>query len=74
MEWAADAYNSGYNFVPKCKTFKQKIKKMEKWLNMTSCSPYQKDIILPPDNLPLKVTCFPFLPMLKSLFDDPKLN
>ena len=25
MEWTADAYNSGYNFLPKCKTYQQKI-------------------------------------------------
>ena len=51
MDWASDAYLSGYKFSPQCSTFQQQIKRIEKWLNLSSCQPYQKTIVLPPNNL-----------------------
>ena len=74
MEWAHDAYISGYKFSPKCSSYQQQINKVEKWLNLSKCRPFQKQVNLPPDDLQLQVTCFPFIPMLESLFNDPEIN
>lgn len=74
MEWAHEAYVTGYKFQPKCTSQELQVKRIERWLNMTNCQPFQKNVTLPPDNLELKVTCFPFIPMLESLFNDPEIN
>ena len=74
MEWAHDAYISGYKFTPKRSSYQQQINKIEKWLNLSQCRPFQKQVNLPPDELELQVTCFPFIPMLESLFNDPEIN
>ena len=51
MEWAQDAYLSGYTFDPKTTTNELQIKKFTRWLNMSNCKPIQKKVCLPPDNL-----------------------
>lgn len=74
MDWAQDAYVTGYKFASLCSTYSQQIKKIEKWLSLSNCKPFQNQVILEPDNLSLKVTCFPFVLMLQSILSDPELN
>lgn len=74
MEWAKDAYNTGYQFNPKSTTYKSQIKTIEKHSNMSCLRPIIKQVILPPDNLMLDVTCFDFSSMLASLLNDTSIN
>src|SRR5687767_7965394 len=74
MEWAHDAFISGYKFSPKCGTHQQQIKRIERWLNLSHCRPFKKQVVLPPDQLQLDVTCFPFVSMLESLLNNPELT
>ena len=80
MEWAKDAYNSGYQFNPKATSYHSQIKQLESFSNLSSVRPYVKPIALqnslddPSDTTTLNVVCCDFTSMLFSLLQDKKLN
>lgn len=74
MNWAKDAYKTGYQFNPRTVNYKSQIKKIEKHNNYDSLRPEMKSISLPPDNLTLDVTCYDFSSMLSSLLSNEELN
>ena len=74
MNWAKDAYDTGYNFNPRYTNYKSQIKKTEEINNLNFLRPLTKHVTLPPDNLELDVTCYDFSSMLCSLLNDTNLN
>lgn len=74
LNWAKNAYNTGYKFNPKTISYKCQIKSMEKQHNLDFLCPSVKTVSLPPDNLMLEVTCYSFSNVLLSLVNNKELN
>ena len=74
MNWAKDAYQSGYKFNSKTCGYKNKIMELQKFSNLEFLRPEVKQVVLPKDNLQLQVTCFNFTTMLFELLKDTRLN
>ena len=74
MKWAQDAYGAGYKFDTKGANYDSQMKKLQKDSNFEAMRPTTKTVLLPNDNLKLKVVCFNFTSMLYSLFNDTDLN
>jgi len=74
MNWAKDAYHTGYTFNCKSTSYESQIKHLEIYSNLGFLRPQVKQVTLPPDNLQLNVTCFNFTSMLSDLLNDKSLN
>ena len=80
VDWAKDAFDTGYQFNPKTTKYKSQIMQMEKYSNLKPIRPYNKDVILPnsnkdPTDTSLhKVVCCNFTSMLFSLLQDTNIN
>ena len=76
MDWACDAIQTGYKFIPEQKTYQSQILILEKWVGMEHMRPINVNIALPgarPDDT-ISVTTFNFLSQFHSLLSDPLLN
>ena len=74
LNWAKDAYSTGYQFNPRSTTYKSQIKMIEKHSNLEFLRPTIKKVALPPDNLMVDVTCYDFSSMLSALMNNKDLN
>ena len=80
MDWAHDAYTSGYQFAPRATNYNSQIRQMESFSNLQSTRPYVKQIALqnsledPSDTTTLNVVCCDFTSMLFSLLQDKSIN
>lgn len=80
MDWAKDAYKSGYQFNPKASNYHSQIKQMESFSNLKSIRPHVKQIALqnslkdPWDTTIFNVVCCDFTSMLLSLLQDKSIN
>ncbi len=80
MEWAKDAFRTGYQFNPKATKYQSQISQMENYSNLKSIHPQTKDVHLQnhntnsTDTTPLKVVCCDFACMLISLLQDKNIN
>ena len=70
VDWAKDAFSTGYQFNPKTTNYKSQIMQMEKYSNLKPIRPFNKDVLLPnslkdpTDTSLLKVVCCNFTSML----------
>src|SRR5687768_15140127 len=80
VEWAKDAFSTGYQFNPKTTNYKSQIMQMEKYSSLKPISPFNRDVILPnskddPTDTSLhKVVCCNFTSMFISLLQDKTIN
>jgi len=80
VDWAKDAFSTGYQFNPKTTNYKSQIKQMENYSNLKPIRPFNKDVMLPnslkdPTDTSLhKVVCCNFTSMLFSLLQDTNIN
>lgn len=74
MNWAKDAFQTGYSFNPKTSSYKNQIMQLQKYNNLEYLRPEFKTLALPNDSLSLQVTCFNFTKMLSPLLNDKDLN
>ena len=80
VDWAKDAFSTGYQFNPKTTNYKSQIMQMENYSNLKPIRPFNKQVPLPntiddPTDTPLhKVVCCNFTSMLFSLLQDTNLN
>ena len=74
MNWAKNAYHSGYMLNCKTSTYESQMKHLERYSNLQNLRLEIKLVTLPPDNLQLNVTCFNFTSMLSDLMNDKSLN
>ena len=80
IDWAKDAFKTGYQFNPKTTKYRSQIKQMEKCSNLKPIRPFNKPVLLPNnmDNLSdtsvHQVVCCNFTSMLFSLLQDKNLN
>ena len=74
MNWAKDAYKTGYKFNPKTTSYKNQILHLQKTNNLEYLCPSIKNLVLPNDDLNLQVTCFNFTSLLSALLNDRDLN
>ena len=76
MEWAKDAFKSGYQADPKAANYHSQIKQMESFSNLKSIRPHVKQIALqnnlkdPLDTTTFNVVCCDFTSMLLSLLQN----
>ena len=76
MDWANDAFRTGYQFTPRQKTYGQQISHLEQWVGMDHMRPTEVSVKLPgetADDL-INVTTFDFMSQFHSLLSDPYLN
>ena len=76
MDWACDAYQTGYNFMPRQKQYKAQVENITKWLGMEHMQPQEVTVTLP-GKIPgqtIKVTTFDFISQFHSLLSDPELQ
>ena len=76
MDWAFDAQQTGYNFIPKQKAYESQISTLEKWVQMDHMRPININVKLPGnrDDDYIDVTTFDFISQFHSLLSDPDLN
>ena len=80
MNWAQDAFRTGYQFNPKTTNYQSQIQQMEKYSNLRSIRPHTKETYLQnsmanvADTTPIKVVCCDFTSMLISLLQDKTIN
>lgn len=76
MEWACDAYQTGYTFLPQQKTYEAQLSNLAKWVVMEHMGPATVQVNLPGqgDNDSIDATIFNFTSQLNSLLSDPNLN
>ena len=76
MKWARKAYTQGYQFLPRQKSYRTQIDKLEIWMGMDNQRPEEVEVSLPGTTADesIKVTRFDFRTQLFSLLDDPVLN
>ena len=73
VDWAKDAFSTGYQFNPKTTNYKNQIMQMEKYSNLKPIRPFNKPVTLPnslddPSDTSLhQVVCCNFTSMLISL-------
>ena len=76
MEWAFDAHQSGYDFMPHQKSYQAQLQIISKWVGMAHMRPHVVDVPLPgqrPDDK-IQVTTFDFISQFHSLLSDKQLN
>lgn len=76
MDWACDACQTGYKFMPKQQTYKSQISTIERWVGMEHMRPTVVDVKLPGkrEGDSIAVTTFDFISQFHSLLSDPELN
>lgn len=76
MDWAFDAYQTGYKFFPQHNSYTSQIQTIEKWVGMDHMRPTVININLPGKRLTdsINVTTFDFISQFHSLLSDPLLN
>jgi hypothetical protein len=76
MDWACDAHQSRYNFVPEHRNYTSQISSIEKWVGMDHMRPKVVQVDLPGKHHDDKiaVTTFDFISQFHSLLSDPLLN
>ena len=76
MDWALDAYQTGYNFLPNQKSYKSQISTLEQWVGMDHMRPNQVRVVLPGkrEDDAVDITTFDFISQFHSLLSDPLLN
>jgi hypothetical protein len=76
MEWALDAAQSGYKFIPQQASYQSQVETICKWVGMEHMHPTEVIVplpgIRPGDTVP--VTTFDFVSQLHSLLSDKELN
>ncbi len=76
MEWASDAYQTGYQFLPHHDSYQTQMLSLSKWVGMDHMQPKEVQVSLPgkrPDDK-IPVTTFDFISQLHSLLSDKILN
>jgi hypothetical protein len=76
MDWASDASQTGYKFLPHQENYKSQLRTITKWVGMDHMKPSVVQVSLPgkrPDDV-IPVTTFDFVSQLHSLLSDPELN
>ena len=76
MDWALDAYQTGYNFLPNQKSYKSQISTLEQWVGMDHMRHNQVRVVLPGkrEDDAVEITTFDFISQFHSLLSDPLLN
>ena len=76
MDWACDAHQSGYRFMPEQATYKNQLKTIGKWVGMEHMRPTSVQLQLPGSRPEDKITVvkFDFISQFHSLLSDPVLN
>ena len=80
IDWAKDAYDSGYQFNPKTTKYRSQIGQMERHSNLKLIRPFNNQVMLPnckddPTDMSLhNVVCCNFTSMLFSLLQDKNIN
>ena len=80
VEWAKDAFSTGYQFNPKTINYRNQIMQMEKYSNLKPIRPFNKPVLIPnslddPTDTSLhQVVCCNFTSMLISLLQDKNIN
>ena len=76
MDWAFDAYQTGYDFTPSQKTYQGQLQIISKWVGMAHMRPQVVDVTLPGKRLDdiIPVTTFDFIGQFHSLLSDKELN
>ena len=74
LQWGQDAYNQGYNFVPRHGNKESLISSLQTQLRLEHFRPEKIAIQLPGDNLRVEVTRFNFTKGLHSLLRHPDLT
>ena len=76
MDWACDAQQSGYKFMPQQQTYKSQLQTISRWVGMEHMQPSETTVSLPGvrplDTIP--VATFDFISQFHSLLSDKKLN
>ena len=76
MDWAFDAHQSGYDFMPSQKTYRGQLHTISQWVGMAHMRPQVIQVPLPgkrPDDV-VPVTTFDFISQFHSLLSDKELN
>jgi hypothetical protein len=76
MDWACDASQTGYKFLPHQENYKSQLQTITKWVGMDHMKPSVVQVPLPgkhPDNA-IPITTFDFVSQLHCLLSDPELN
>ncbi len=80
MNWAKDAFCTGYQFNSRTTNYKSQIALMGNYCNLKYCRPYNREVTLPndlndpTDTTTMNVVCCDFTSMLFALFQDKTLN
>src|SRR5688572_26949880 len=80
VDWAKDAFSTGYQFNPKTTNYRNQTMQMKKYSNLKTIRPFNKDVTLPnslddpTDTSIRKVVCCNFTSMLISLLQDKNIN
>ena len=80
VDWAKDAFSTGYQFNPKTTNYRSQIMQMENYSNLKPIRPFNKQVLLPNSiddltNTSLhNVVCCNFTSMLISLLQDKNIN
>ena len=76
MDWACDAQQSGYKFMPQQQTYKSQLQTISRWVGMEHMQPSETTVSLPGvrplDTIP--VATFDFISQFHSLLSDKTLN
>ena len=73
LEWAIDAKQRGYDFMPKRTSRSRFINHLEKIYDLNYCRPTITPVLHVEDNLTVNVTSFDFTSQIFSLLTDPDL-
>jgi hypothetical protein len=76
MDWACNAYQSGYIFMPQQTSYKAQLQTLTRWVSMEHMHPTMVEVPLPsliPDDS-ITVTTFDFVSQLHSLLSDQEFN
>ena len=76
MDWALDAMQSGYNFIPHQQTYQGQLTTVAKWVGLDHLKPITVNVPLPGERADDKVpvTTFDFVGQVLSLLSDRELN
>ena len=80
VDWAKDAFSTGYQFNPKTTNYRSQIMQMENYSNLKPIRPFNKQVLLPnsiddPTDTSLhNVVYCNFTSMLISLLQDKNIN
>jgi hypothetical protein len=76
MEWALDAQQSGYKFLPEQNSYKNQIAIIKKWVGMDHMCPNVVSVNLPGERIGdyIHVTSLNFIHQFHSMLSDPLFN